>query len=226
MDTVGYILSTLYISAKSQTFKRNYIKAFTKSCVVLTLFSNFSVTFSYSWDNPCIAVHVLVPPSRLDRVINRLADSGYDEGPEPSKEISICEGTRLELSFHGNIRRDDEQQSTPLVFHFHGDVESHFQLSPVDEFLQKQLDSYRGVIDVYRLTQNSKKEVDSDSGRSKYIRELVASHHVNIPKEVYSLSTLYPAACIKYRDVQNVLSLAILASCDILVECNKPTGLI
>jgi len=140
-------------------------------------------TLSYrSWDHPQSVVHLLVPPSRLERVINRLADDGYEEGPEPSKEFLMSEGGRLELVCHGNIRRDDEQQLTPLVFHFHGDVESHFQLSPVDKFLQKQLNSYRGVIDVYQVTQNS--EVDSDGEPSKYTRKLVASHHVNIPKEV------------------------------------------
>jgi len=130
-------------------------------------------------------VHVLVPPSRLDRAISRLADDGYEEGPHPSKEFSLSEGARLELSFSGNIRRQDEQQSTPLVYHFHGDMESHFQLSPVDKFLQKQLNSYRGVVDVYvQVSQNTKKANDSGDRWSKFARQLVASHHVNITKEV------------------------------------------
>jgi len=124
---------------------------------------------------------MLVPLSRLDATVNRLAEDGFDEGPEPSKEFSVSEGTGMELSFHGNIRRDDEQQSTRFVFHFLEDVESHFRLSPVDRFLQRQLSAYRGVVDVYRLTQHSKNQVDS---RSNCIRTLVASHHINVPKEV------------------------------------------
>jgi len=75
---------------------------------------------------------VLVPPSRLERVVSRLADDGYDEGPEPSAELCVSEGSRLELSFHGNVRRDDHQPSTPLVFHFRRDVDTRFRLSPVD----------------------------------------------------------------------------------------------
>jgi len=130
--------------------------------------------------------------------MSRLADAGYDEGPEPSKEFLTSEGARLELCFHGNVRRDDRQQSTPLVFHFHGDVESYFQLSPVDKFLQRQLKSYRGVIDVYQVTQNS--EVDSGGEPSKCIRKLVACHSVNIPKDVRaSDASLHSitAACTK-----------------------------
>jgi len=136
---------------------------------------------SRSWDQPSNVVHVLVPPSRLDRVLSRLADAGYDEGPEPSKEFLTSEGGRLELDFHGNICHNDKQQSIPLVFHFHGDVESHFQLRPVDKFLQRQLNSYRGVINVYKVTQ--KCNVNSGGEPSKCTRKLVASHHVNIPKE-------------------------------------------
>ena len=93
----------------------------------------------------------------------------------------MSEGAQLEMSFRGNIRRDDEQQSTPVVFHFHCDVDSHFQLCPVDQFLQRQLSLYRGVVDVYRMTLDSKNEVDSSDN---CIRELVASHHVSIPKQV------------------------------------------
>jgi len=73
---------------------------------------------------------MLVLPSRLDRVLGRLADDGYDEGPEPSREFTVSEGARLELTFHGNVRRQDvdQQQSTPLVFHFRRDVETRFQV--------------------------------------------------------------------------------------------------
>jgi len=117
-----------------------------------------------------------VPPSRLDRVTNRLTERGYDEGPEPSTEFAVSEGARLELAFRGNVRRDDRQQATPLVFHFHADVESHFQLSPVNKFLQSQLSLYRGVVNVYRVT-----HVDS---AGVVTRALVASHHVTIPKKV------------------------------------------
>jgi len=126
---------------------------------------------------------VLVPPSRLDRVVSRLADDGYDEGPEPSREFLVSEGARLELSFHGNIRREDEQQSTPVVFHYRADFESRFQFSPVDRFLQSQLNSYRGVVDVYGIRQDSK-NVGSDLEQPKCTRRLVATHHVTIPKTV------------------------------------------
>jgi len=127
---------------------------------------------------------MLVPASRLDRVVSRLEDDGYDEGPEPSAEFSVSEGARLELCFHGNVRRDDEQRSTPLVFHYRGEVESRFQVAPVDRFLQSQLEWYRGVVDVYRIAEDSTKEVNSAGGQPKCTRQLVASHHVYIPKTV------------------------------------------
>lgn len=87
-----------------------------------------------SWDEPDSVVHCLVPASRLDRVISGLADAGYDEGPQPSAEFLASEGDRLELAFHGNIRLDDQRPLSTvwLVFHAHRDVETRFQLIPVD----------------------------------------------------------------------------------------------
>ena len=161
---------------------KNDNKKSLRPCDILTSTSD-GLWILYSWDSPCSAIHVLVSPSRLDRVINRLSDIGYDDGPEPSKEFSISEGTKLDLSFHGNIRRDGEQQSIPAVFHFHGDVESHFRLSPVDKYLQRQLPAFRGVVDVHQLTHDD----NSDGGRSDNTRTLVASHHVNIPKQVCTI---------------------------------------
>lgn len=145
----------------------------------------------FSVEDPSQAVHVVVPVSRLDRVLRRLSKSDYEVGPEPSEEFLLAEGERLSLSFQHNIQCVDENTTTiPLVYFGNLDMEKQFKIKEVNEFLQKQYDSYRGQVHVSRYAvANDKKETRKPKETAEcgdpYRMETVASHYISIPKVCY-----------------------------------------
>jgi len=101
-------------------------------------------------------VHVLVPKSRLKQVIDCLRSTGFEKGPAPSPEFCLMEGDLLQLSFHGNIRCFDPT-AAPLhfVFNCNLDTKIRFRVAEVNEFLQKNFDSFRGFLQLSRITNNN-----------------------------------------------------------------------
>jgi hypothetical protein len=151
------------------------------------IFYGFSfVVVLFRVDHPSHAVHVLVPPSRLDRVLKHLSSQGYDLGPEPSKEFLLEEGDALTLTFINNIRCP-EGDPLPLAYFANLDNEIHFTMKEVDRFLQKQFNSYRGVIHLSRInvacTRKETVKYKEDRGKTDEPRSgIVSTHQVSIPK--------------------------------------------
>ena len=94
----------------------------------------------------------VVPSSKVDRALKKLEDSGYDAGPEPSSEFSLCEGDRLEIAFRGNVKCVDGQPRLSAVFTTNLDTSVCMHIEQHDVFVQKSYNVYRGFVQLRKVT--------------------------------------------------------------------------
>ena len=92
----------------------------------------------------------ITPPARSNKLVQRLIDGGYGDGPGVSNEISLNEGDVLEIGFRGNIK--NEGKSITFVYNSQLKNQSGFYCTEVDKFLQKSYSVYRGFVQLLRLT--------------------------------------------------------------------------
>jgi len=70
-----------------------------------------------------------VPAVKKDRVIKKLIDEGYDEGPEPSESFLLAEGDLLDVAYRGNVQSVDPQSVHRAIFTTNLDTTYHMQVS-------------------------------------------------------------------------------------------------
>ncbi|XP_050392130.1 uncharacterized protein LOC126810860 [Patella vulgata] len=87
--------------------------------------------------------------NKVERVLRRLAEDGFDEGPSVSKEISVKEGQVLEIRFRGNLGPDTKELRTTFPFNSHIPCRTEFRVEELDKFAQRSFNSYRGFCQVF-----------------------------------------------------------------------------
>lgn len=132
----------------------------------------------------------VVPTSKSDRLMKRLADKGYDEGPALSQNLMLHEGDVMEISFRGNITMCDQDLSAmSLVYNSNLDTCGNFYVKEVDRYLQKTYPVFRGFIQLFRAVQtvNHPTKSDLEEGRTEpwteVKKELLMEILTSIPKE-------------------------------------------
>ncbi|XP_064645460.1 uncharacterized protein LOC135498879 isoform X2 [Lineus longissimus] len=107
-------------------------------------------------EEPCDVSANCVPINRFERVSRKILDDGYEDGPDPSSDISVREGDLIEVGFKGNLKNEDD---TALNFIFNSQLPSgtSFFVTEVDKFLQKNYPVYRGLVQMFRKTTTVKK---------------------------------------------------------------------
>ena len=58
----------------------------------------------------------VVPAVKRDRVLKKLLDDGYDEGPDPSVTFMLAEGDLLDVAYRGNVHCVDEDFAGRAIF--------------------------------------------------------------------------------------------------------------
>ena len=156
---------------------------------------------TFVWDVACrvrssnedicdMTLHV-TPVSRVGRVERRLDDLGYGEGPRNSVAFRLREGDTLELAVRGNVT--PFRRTAPLVFRFYSQLPTAmtFYLVEVDKYRQRDYDTYRGYVQLYKRTPVGRKEApltkrDDDDQQQEaplqYERILLCEQMVNVPK--------------------------------------------
>ncbi|ESO93353.1 hypothetical protein LOTGIDRAFT_232757 [Lottia gigantea] len=86
--------------------------------------------------------------NKIEKVLKRLDEEGYDEGPPLSKDIIVREGQVLELRFRGNLAPVTEHR-TKIAFNSHINSQITFRVEELDKFAQRGFDSYRGFCQVF-----------------------------------------------------------------------------
>ena len=132
----------------------------------------------------------MLPHIRLDRAARRLEAEGFDDGPDPSRDFLLTEGDVIEISFHNNVKcTDDGVSAIRIVFNSNFETSRYFTMSESNQYLQKQLNTYRGLIHVAKICVTNEdltivnEDGDIERKMSETItQELIAVHNVNIPK--------------------------------------------
>ncbi|XP_033724899.1 death domain-containing protein 1-like [Pecten maximus] len=142
-------------------------------------------------DDPFDCLINVVPVSKTQKVLKRLHESGYDDGPDPSSIVNINEGDVIEVSFRGNITNSKEKT---LRLRYNSNLKSEiaFYASEVDQYLQKNFNVFRGVVQLERCyvikpdrkLKRSPSVVDESSVQSAQDtkKELLCEISINIPK--------------------------------------------
>ncbi|XP_048251559.1 death domain-containing protein 1-like [Haliotis rufescens] len=136
------------------------------------------------------AVLHVTPVNKVDKLLTKLGDEGFGEGPTASQVLSISEGDTVEVTFRGNITSSDDR---PLEVQFNSNVSSHvqFTLTEVDKYLQKNFPVYRGVVQVYRkytvvpaeVRSITRKVSDDEAKQGPEVkRDLLCELLISIPK--------------------------------------------
>ena len=86
--------------------------------------------------------------SKLDRLMRSLDEEGYTKGPQPSPEISMCEGQKIRIRFSGNVQEVNGRE-LKMTFHAQLPTRCTFRASEVDYFGQKALECYRGRVKIF-----------------------------------------------------------------------------
>lgn len=102
------------------------------------------------FDDPSdVCLHV-TPVSRLERVLQQLAEEGYENGPDPSHVVSVYEGDTIAVRFHGNVRMAEEDETKQctlrLMYNSNMSTSASFTVCEVDKYLQKNFATYRGLL--------------------------------------------------------------------------------
>ena len=77
-------------------------------------------------------------------------EDGFEDGPEPSQIIGVCEGDIIEINFRGNIQNSSSDKCPRFVFNSNVPSFLEFYLSEVDQYLQRNFSVFRGVVELYR----------------------------------------------------------------------------
>jgi len=102
--------------------------------------------------DPCDVRLYVIPSTKVDRALKKLEDRGYDAGPEPSSDFTLCEGDHLELAFRGNVKCVDQQPRLNAVFTTNMDTTVCMHIEQHDVFVQKSYDVYRGFVQLRTVT--------------------------------------------------------------------------
>ncbi|XP_060082127.1 death domain-containing protein 1-like [Ylistrum balloti] len=142
-------------------------------------------------DDPFDCLINVVPVSKTQKVLKRLHESGYDDGPDPSSIVNINEGDVIEVSFRGNIT-NSKDKTLKLKYNSNLKSEIGFYASEVDQYLQKNFNVYRGVVQLERCyivkpdrkLKRSPSVVDENAVAAALDtkRELLCEISINIPK--------------------------------------------
>ncbi|XP_021350911.1 death domain-containing protein 1-like [Mizuhopecten yessoensis] len=163
-------------------------------------------------DDPFDCLINVVPVSKTQKVLKRLNDTGYDEGPEPSSIVNINEGDVIEVSFRGNVKNSKDKT---LRVRYNTNLKSEIgcYVAEVDQYLQKNFSVYRGVIQLERCyivkpcrkLKRSPSVVDENAVASalETKKEHLCEISINIPK--YHIEPAYipvtaPVTIIKTTD--------------------------
>ena len=94
-------------------------------------------------DSPGEVVVQCVNLQKVDRILRKLAEDGYEDGPEPSPELIMREGQQVMFDFRGNIENMTENLPR-FVFNSHIRTKLTFDVRVIDKFAQKGIHCYRG----------------------------------------------------------------------------------
>ncbi|XP_061190143.1 death domain-containing protein 1-like [Saccostrea echinata] len=100
-------------------------------------------------DNPFDTRLTIVPASRVQKIVKQMTDDGYEDGPEPSPVVGVSEGDLIEINFRGNIQNGSK--SPNFIYNSNVVSFSEFLLSEVDQYLQRNFNVFRGVVEAYRV---------------------------------------------------------------------------
>ena len=129
-------------------------------------------------DASSVLVHCTLA-SRVENVLKKLSDEGYNYGPLPSTDIVLHEGQAIKLSFRGNIKTD-EDQCLNFVYNTHIKSMKAFQVAVKDTFAQKTIDCYRGFCQISLPRPEAKPE---DMSTTAFLqKQMKAELLINLPK--------------------------------------------
>ncbi|XP_046546528.1 death domain-containing protein 1-like [Haliotis rubra] len=165
-------------------------------------------------DDPFDATLHVTPVNKAEKLLNKLADDGYGDGPSASNVLNISEGDTIEVTFRGNITSTDDQ---PIELQFNSNVASNvvFSLTEVDRYLQKNFPVYRGVVQVYRkytvvpsgVRSITRKVSEDEANQGPEVkRDLLCELLISIPKyhiEPSSVPVKAPITIHNTRDPVN-----------------------
>ncbi|XP_078328192.1 death domain-containing protein 1-like [Crassostrea virginica] len=101
-------------------------------------------------DNPFDTRLELAPINRVTKLLKQMNEDGFEDGPEPSQIIGVCEGDIIEINFRGNIQNSSSDKCPRFVFNSNVPSFLEFYLSEVDQYLQRNFSVFRGVVELYR----------------------------------------------------------------------------
>ncbi|XP_076078607.1 uncharacterized protein LOC143048685 isoform X2 [Mytilus galloprovincialis] len=99
-------------------------------------------------DDPNEVIVSCEQSNRAERAIRKFGELGYEEGPNPSKDIIVKEGQILDISFRGNIQCTKEADKLRLIFNTHFRSRLDFSVEEIEKFAQKSFHTYRGFAQV------------------------------------------------------------------------------
>lgn len=134
--------------------KRKFTKKWKKNQLCKIFFPHaLSTLFNLSFrsDNPFDTRLEVAPVSRINKVIKHLNEDGFEDGPDPSQIVGVCEGDIIEINFRGNIQNNSSVKCPKFVYNSNLPSSTEFFLSEVDQYLQRNFHVFRGVVEVYRV---------------------------------------------------------------------------
>ncbi|XP_062566933.1 death domain-containing protein 1-like, partial [Saccostrea cucullata] len=141
-------------------------------------------------DDPNEIVMMCCPASKTEKIIKKLGEEGFDEGPPPSKDIIVKEGQILTVGFRGNIQCDNDDD-IKMVFNTFIRGRKEFSVEEIDKFAQKSFPFYRGFAQVFTKVMVQRPVVAADKakapqkpGAMEWVEEdvLLTELLINIPK--------------------------------------------
>ena len=98
----------------------------------------------YRSDDPYDVIAHLTHHSKTSKVLQKLHDDGYDEGPGASADFVLREGDHVGLTFRANVKAVDEDvDKLDMVFTSQLTNGLKFELTEVNKFLQRNYSVYR-----------------------------------------------------------------------------------
>ncbi|XP_052088034.1 uncharacterized protein LOC127725221 [Mytilus californianus] len=99
-------------------------------------------------DDPNEVILSCEQSNRTERAMRKFGELGYEEGPNPSKDLIVKEGQILDISFRGNIQCTKEADKLRLIFNTHFRSRLDFNVEEIEKFAQKSFHTYRGFAQV------------------------------------------------------------------------------
>jgi len=98
-----------------------------------------------------VTVHCL-SAIKVDRIVRKLAEEGFDLAPAVDPEVVLREGHELVLRFRGNVCEAGGRAELRTNFNSNIRTRWDFEVSVLDRFAQKAIDCYRGFVQIYART--------------------------------------------------------------------------